>query len=444
MPGARILIVEDERIVAEDLKETLKNFGYIVVDSVVTGEAAITSAQEHRPDLVMMDIFLAGKMDGIEAAEEIKKTSDIPVIYLTAYADEKILGRARITEPYGYILKPYDEREIRTVIEIALYKHALDEKIRESEERYRLFVQNFLGIAYRTTRAGKPIFYHGIVESLTGYKPEELLAGSPSWKDIVHPDDRKAVEEQDVVLSRPDQSVSREYRIRNKNGTIRWIFELARSGTAGPGTPGFIQGTIYDITSRKRAEEGIKKRDNVLMAIGSAVEWFLREPLMTESKGRAGAGSGDIATILEQMGIALGISSVGIFAFSPDYSKITLTSEWVGAGTTARIFNNSLKDVPFASAAPADWADRIRKGSVAAGILDNSGAAGKGLLLADFGFRSAGLVPLIVQDNVWGFMGFLDKTPREWDAEEMEGLRIVANIMGVILHQQAEAAGNTA
>jgi len=106
MNSTHILIVEDEIIFAADLKGTLESYGYIV-DSVVTGEAAIAHAKEQRPDLVVMDILLGGKIDGIQAAEMIRTTCNIPVIYLTAYADDTILNRARITEPYGYILKPF-------------------------------------------------------------------------------------------------------------------------------------------------------------------------------------------------------------------------------------------------------------------------------------------------------------------------------------------------
>ena len=123
MTKARILVVEDEGIVAIELQDILEGLGYDVPAAVATGEEAIRETGKARPDLVLMDITLTGDIDGIEAAEQIRARFDIPVVYLTAYADDKTLRRAARTEPAGYLLKPFDEGELRTTIEITLYKH---------------------------------------------------------------------------------------------------------------------------------------------------------------------------------------------------------------------------------------------------------------------------------------------------------------------------------
>jgi len=128
MTGARILIVEDEKIVSEDIKDSLKNLGYDVAAVASSADEAMEKAAETRPDLVLIDIMLKGEMNGIGAAEQIRTRFDIPVVYLTAYADEKTLSRAKLTEPYGYILKPFEERELHTTIEIALYKHRMEKE----------------------------------------------------------------------------------------------------------------------------------------------------------------------------------------------------------------------------------------------------------------------------------------------------------------------------
>ena len=107
MAKIQILVVEDESIVARDIQKTLQNLGYDVPCVVSSGEAAIQKAEENRPDLVLMDIVLKGKMDGIEAAEQICSRFNIPIVYLTAYTDDKMLARAKITEPFGYIVKPF-------------------------------------------------------------------------------------------------------------------------------------------------------------------------------------------------------------------------------------------------------------------------------------------------------------------------------------------------
>ncbi|MDI6644043.1 MAG: methanogen output domain 1-containing protein [Methanobacteriaceae archaeon] len=131
MVNEKILVVEDESIVAMGIKHKLEDLGYHVVDTVLSGEDAVKSAKILKPDLVLMDIVLKGEMDGIDAANKIKKLFDVPVIYLTAYSDEEMLERARVTEPYGYILKPFKKSELNANIKMALYKYQSEKKQRE-------------------------------------------------------------------------------------------------------------------------------------------------------------------------------------------------------------------------------------------------------------------------------------------------------------------------
>lgn len=129
---AKILVVEDERIIASGIKKDLESMGYAVADIASSGLQAIDIAGMEKPDLVLMDIVLKGDMDGIEAAHEIINRFNIPIIYLTAYADEEILERAMITEPYGYLIKPFNDSELKANIEMALYKHKAEEERKES------------------------------------------------------------------------------------------------------------------------------------------------------------------------------------------------------------------------------------------------------------------------------------------------------------------------
>ena len=119
----RILIVEDEHIVAMGIKKMVKSLGYTVTGVASSGEDAISKAERTFPDVVLMDIMLKGNMDGVEAAGEIRERFDVPVVYLTAYSDNKILERAKKTEPFGYIVKPFDEKDLHSSIEIALHRH---------------------------------------------------------------------------------------------------------------------------------------------------------------------------------------------------------------------------------------------------------------------------------------------------------------------------------
>jgi signal transduction histidine kinase len=130
----RILVVEDEPIVAADLKIRLEMIGCKVVGTASSGEKALTLAGQFLPDLVLMDIRLEGEMDGIEAAKRIRQQWHLAVVYLTAYADDTTVDRAKVTEPFGYILKPFKDRELKTVIEMALYKHHAEEEIRRLNE----------------------------------------------------------------------------------------------------------------------------------------------------------------------------------------------------------------------------------------------------------------------------------------------------------------------
>lgn len=139
MSKNNILVVEDEAIVSKDIQQSLKKLGYNIVGASATGEKAIELANEHKPDLVLMDIMLKGDMSGIDTAEKIKASLNIPVIYLTAYADENTLSKAKVTEPYGYIIKPFKEIDLHTSIEMALYKHSKErEIIKERDFLYAL------------------------------------------------------------------------------------------------------------------------------------------------------------------------------------------------------------------------------------------------------------------------------------------------------------------
>jgi DNA-binding LytR/AlgR family response regulator len=142
MPKTNVLVVEDESIVSKDIQNSLKKLGYNVVGSASNAETAIELAHEHKPDIILMDIMLKGGMSGIEAAQIIKRGLSIPVIFLTAYADENTLSKAKITEPYGYIIKPFKEIDLHTSIEMALYKHTKESEIKKERDMLYSIVEN--------------------------------------------------------------------------------------------------------------------------------------------------------------------------------------------------------------------------------------------------------------------------------------------------------------
>jgi CheY-like chemotaxis protein len=144
MANERILIAEDDGIIAARLQSILTKMGYTVPTVVASGEEALRQAAEAPPDLALMDIGLAGNMDGIQAGGQMHARWGIPLIYLTAYMNDSLLQRARQTEPYGYPVKPVQDRELRATIEIALYRHHADRLLHESEERYRAVVSQVI------------------------------------------------------------------------------------------------------------------------------------------------------------------------------------------------------------------------------------------------------------------------------------------------------------
>jgi DNA-binding LytR/AlgR family response regulator len=142
MSKINVLVVEDESIVSKDIQHSLKKLGYNVVGASATGELAVELAGSENPDIVLMDIMLKGEMSGIQAAEKIKEKHAIPIIFLTAYADESTLSKAKVTEPYGYILKPFKEIDLHTTIEMAIYKHGKEQEIVKERDLLYSIIEN--------------------------------------------------------------------------------------------------------------------------------------------------------------------------------------------------------------------------------------------------------------------------------------------------------------
>lgn len=156
MEKKKIMVVEDERIVARDIARQLTDLGYDVVAMAYSGEEAVEKAGELQPDLVLMDIVLTGKMDGTEAAEKIMAASDTQVVYLTSYADEKTFERAKITGPSGYLLKPIDKRQLQVTIELTLHKHTIEMNLKKNHARIYRSMQGVIAAIAETVELRGP------------------------------------------------------------------------------------------------------------------------------------------------------------------------------------------------------------------------------------------------------------------------------------------------
>jgi PAS domain S-box-containing protein len=170
-----ILVVDDEPLVAKGLEVSLHQLGYRVVALADTGEEALEKIAAHRPNLVLMDIRIKGAMDGIQTAEKIRAQFDIPVIFLSAFVDDETLQRAKVTEPFGYIVKPFERQNLQSTIETARYKHQMERRLKESEQRYIATLRCLAEAVVATDTDGRITFLNPAAEKLSGWPAAEAL-----------------------------------------------------------------------------------------------------------------------------------------------------------------------------------------------------------------------------------------------------------------------------
>jgi len=207
MSNERILIVEDEAIVATDLEILIKTLGYQVVGVAATGEAAIRLTHEVSPDLVLMDIRLKGDMDGIDAAEHITATLNIPIVYLTAYADEKTLERAKTTMPYGYILKPFEEKSIRTTLELAFYKFNMESMMMTLEAWHGTALRSLADPVVALNTRGRVTFLNASAQTHFGWALADVYG--KTLEEVYH-------------FTVPSYGVALKVHVSTKSATAVW------------------------------------------------------------------------------------------------------------------------------------------------------------------------------------------------------------------------------
>lgn len=175
MPATQVMIVEDESVIALDIKQSLNRLGYSVCGMAASGDSALRKIATHRPDVILMDIHLKGEMTGIDVSERVKTDFQIPIVYLTANADSSTFKEAKSTDPYGYILKPFDEKELGIAIEIALHQHQKTETTRSSESWYATAFQSLNEAVIATDTEGLVVFMNAASEALTGYRLADVV-----------------------------------------------------------------------------------------------------------------------------------------------------------------------------------------------------------------------------------------------------------------------------
>ena len=260
----RILIVEDERIVAKDIEASLINMGYKIAGIVSSGEEAVKKAKKEKPDLILMDIVLQGDIDGIEASRRIRLCYFIPIVYLTAYADVETLNRAKLTEPFGYIIKPFEDSDLHTTVEMALYKHKMEKKLRESEEWFSTTLKSLGDAVIALDTNGSVKFINPVAEELTGWaiKDAEGLPLDDIFNIINETTGNKAenpierILKEGIILGLANHTM-----LIKRNGTK---IPIDDSGAPIKDPDGNIIGAVLvfrDISSRRLAEKKLMKSE---------------------------------------------------------------------------------------------------------------------------------------------------------------------------------------
>lgn len=265
----KILVVEDESIVALDIERGLKRIGYDIAGVADNGCDAIRLVTEKSPQLVLMDIQLKGDIDGIETAQKIHSQFNIPVIFLTAYADEPTLQRAKLTEPFGYLLKPFEETELRTAIEVALHKHSSVEIHREraatalklSEETFRIFVESVqdYGI-FMMDPLGMVMSWNIGSHRIKGYEAHEVIGKHfsifYSEEDIAN----RRPEKELAIAEKEGRYEEESWRVR-KDGTRFWTRVTITAIRDKEGALLAFGKVTRDLTLKKKAEDDLRESE---------------------------------------------------------------------------------------------------------------------------------------------------------------------------------------
>lgn len=213
-PARTILVVEDERVVAKDLQRSLVRLGYLVPVTAANSHDALRFASDRCPDLVLMDIHIKGDVDGIETARILKTRFEVPVVYLTAHSDEETIARAKTTEPHGYLLKPVKPEELRSTVEVALYKHEMERRLRDRERWFSTTLRSIGDAVISTDATGRVSFMNPVAESLTGWRSEQAQ-GRPLSEVL-----RLVDEYSRAAVENPIARALREGRVVNVNANL--------------------------------------------------------------------------------------------------------------------------------------------------------------------------------------------------------------------------------
>ncbi|NUQ85458.1 MAG: EAL domain-containing protein [Anaerolineales bacterium] len=256
MAKESIFIAADDSAMVKQIAAALENMGYVVAGQADRGEVAIQKVEEMRPDLTLMEIRLQGRINGIEAAKRIHDNFGIPVVFVSAHADTLTLKTAILAQAYGLVIQPFEARDLKSNITMALYKHGMERKLRESEERYALAVRAANDGIWDWNLKTNEIYYSARWKEMLGYRENELDSDPNEWFKLIHLEDRKQLQANLVShLKGLTPHFECEYRIRHSSGEYLWALSRGLAVRDANGIAYRMAGSQSDITARKLAEE---------------------------------------------------------------------------------------------------------------------------------------------------------------------------------------------
>ena len=330
LPGFKVLLAEDESITALQIKNKLKSWDFDVVAVASSGEEAIEMALEKKPDIVILDIILKGNLDGIDAAEKIKDVLNIPIIYLTAFTDENTMNRAMSTEPKNYILKPFDDNELRFALEMSVYRNKIENELKKTQNYLELITENMVDIVGQVDTKGVFLYVSPSIKKLLGYQTVQILGNSIF--EFVHPEDLEMTLNcfnRCMETGKPEKI---RKRVKTSSGDYKWIETM---GSPVYDDSNQINGAVIscrDIGDQINIEDELKSALNYSRNL---IEVSL-DPMVTISE------NGEIMDVNSATEDSTGLSRKDLVG--TDFSQYFTNPEKAMKGYQKTLFYGSLKD----------------------------------------------------------------------------------------------------
>jgi PAS domain S-box-containing protein len=430
MASVQVLVVEDESTIAITIEDTLKSFGYSVPAIVCSGEQAIQKVAEMQLDLVLMDIRLEGSMDGVEAAEQIRSGFNIPVVYLTAYMDDSTVQRVMITEPFGFILKPFEPRELHIAIELALYKHRMEMKLKESEQLLSTILENIDDAVVSIDARGCINFINIAAEKLTNCE-QEVVIGKHLTKSLRILNEQKQPINRWSIINRLQNGVAVDFtkytRLIAKDGSE---VSIESSATPLKDAKGYITGAVLvfrDITERKQAEADLRAR--------------ARQQALVAKLGQHALAGTDLSALMDEAATvvaqSLGVEYSKVLELLPDRDAFLLRA---GVGWKEGLVGHATMDAKADSEAGCTL---LASEPVIVDDLRTATQCNGPRLLYDHGVVSGVSVIIPSPNRPFGVLGVYTTKRRAFTMDDIHFLQSVANILATATERKQTEESRT-